>query len=327
MLRSLPGTFPRRSTLSTGRLRQIKRFAAIATKHPRLSTYYVRITHDLNLVQYKHNIKYQTESSPTPEPSSQIEDPSKKPGPFVHDYARARFISTLNPSRLIASDYQTISGAAYVALCPPTLWPHNPSSELCRKSDDGMYVKLDHTLYEKPYVSFVTYKSDLDIPFPSETSGFFYYHQPTAAPPASGQIRFRITRNRNPASWGSGMDLYLPNGLVWKKSLLEVTGKHPKLTALRTLLLADKLISPELVERCETIWSWRGELGPNIFLYQPEQVFWTAFSAFDRGQFVVVGREEQKYVRVRSFFRDLRSQPLNPYSGNLFFQSPVAHYR
>jgi hypothetical protein len=43
--------------------------------------------------------------------------------------------------------------------------------------------------------------------------------------------------------------LGLGNGFIstlWKKSFMEIIGKHPKLAVLRTLLLADGMLSPEL---------------------------------------------------------------------------------
>lgn len=246
--------------------------------------------------------------------------------PFIHDYARARFISTLNPSRLLLADYHIISNSLYSAICPRMLWPYEPSSELVRKSGTDTYVKLHESPYKMPYLSFVGYTNDqkgVEVPFPRGIGGFFYYHQPPAASPASGQLRFRITPSSWPGSWASGVDLHLPNGLVWKKSLLEILGKHPKLTALHTLLLADGLISSELVQQCKKIMKWRGTLGPNILLFKPGQVFHTAFSAFDKGQFVVVGREAQSYVRIESFFRDLRSKHVNPYAGDLYFISII----
>lgn len=243
----------------------------------------------------------------------------------THNDPRARFISTLDPSRLLHSDYHIISNNIYLALCPRELWPYEPPSQLGLESDtDFLHVKKFQSPDMEPYVSFVVYtnnRNGASVPFPKGTHGFFYYYRPTAAAPVSGHMRFRITSTSNPTSWASGTDLCVPNGLLWKKPLLEIIGNHPKLTALRTLLLADALILPELVKRCTRISEWRRTLGPNIIIYELGQAFWTAFSAFDRGQFVVIGREEQRYVKIESFFRDLRSRPVNPYSGKYFFFS------
>lgn len=200
------------------------------------------------------------------------------------------------------------------------LWPRPPSSGLDPLPQNDMFTNPPRgNPYTYPYVSFVGYSKDrhgVDVPFPKSTRGFFYYHRPTGTTPTAGHIRFRITQSADPASWSSGRDLYLPNGYVWKKQLMTIIGTHPKLSALRTLLLADKLISPELVAKCEQIVAWRRQICPNVLLNGLEQPFWTSFSAHDRGQFAIIGRDEHKYARMRSFFRDLRSQPsLDPYSG------------
>jgi len=238
--------------------------------------------------------------------------------PFIYDYTHTRFISTLDPSRLTPSDYQSLSRNTYVTLCPRNL-PYNPLFDLGHKVDMDTSVSQQHdTLYTKPHLSFVQYARDKHnnpVFFPDDAKGFFYYFTPSKASPIAGHLRFRITPSADPASWSSGRDLCWPNNVEWKVQLMTIIQVHPQLTALRTLLLAEKLISPELVERCMKLVKWRETLGPQTVLNGLEQPFYTSFSAHDRGRFAVIGREEEKFVHVRPFFRDLRSRPVDPYTG------------
>jgi hypothetical protein len=176
------------------------------------------------------------------------------------------------------------------------------------------------TPHTQPDVSFVQYAWDRHnnlINFPDDANGFFYYFTPSKASPIAGQLRFRITPSADPSSWSSGRDLCWPRmNIEWMVPLLKIVQDRPMHSALRTLLLADKLISPELVERCMELRKWRGTLGTQIVLDGLEQPFYTSFSAHDRGRFAVIGREREKFVHMRAFFRDLRKyRPVDPYTG------------
>ncbi|KAG6915355.1 hypothetical protein DXG01_012006, partial [Tephrocybe rancida] len=43
--------------------------------------------------------------------------------------------------------------------------------------------------------------------FPNGTQGFLYWHRDARLPPTTGQARFRVTADRNPASFEQGTDL------------------------------------------------------------------------------------------------------------------------
>lgn len=173
---------------------------------------------------------------------------------------------------------------------------------------------------EQPNVGFVFYAKDRKghvIPFPDDTSGFFYYHKPATASAIAGQIRFRVTSTPDPASWTSGHDLQNPRGLTWEIPLAKITDNYPRLIAIRTLLLHDGLVSPETVNRCELIADWRRKLGSNMLLSHLGESFLVRFSAQDRGRFAVIGRDDQKFVKMRSLFRDMRYPRLDVYTGKL----------
>lgn len=204
-------------------------------------------------------------------------------------------------------------------------WP-NPEEAL--SDNPTVPIKLKNP-YELPYVSFLPYGASQGIdrvPFPNSQKGFFYYHTKPTPSPYSGQLRFRLTPVADPDSWASGSDLLLPNGLPWNKTVFAIATMHPKFTAIRNLMLADGLISSEMVTRCQEVLDWRRSLGPNHLLTDLGQPFVARFQSLDRGQFAIVGREEQKYVRVASFFRDMRNRLRSPYQGKRAYLVIVLSY-
>ncbi|KIM71492.1 hypothetical protein PILCRDRAFT_17027 [Piloderma croceum F 1598] len=300
--------------------------AFLPRRHPLLPRYVCPFRLRLFVLPFSVGNSFQIASS-IPQASRratpQSESLTSKIEPFIYDYTRARFISTLDPSRLTPSDYQSLSKNTYVALCPRNLRSYNPLFDLGPKVDIDASVSLQHdTSYTKPDVSFVQYARDEhNNPafFPDDAKGFFYYFTPSKASPVGGQLRFRITPSADPTSWSSGRDLCWPRSdIEWKVHLMTIVRVHPKLAALRTLLLAEKLVSPELMERCMKLVKWRGTLGPQTVLDGLELPFLTSFSYHDRGRFAVIGREEEKFVHVRPFFRDLRYRPVDPYTGSAF---------
>lgn len=99
------------------------------------------------------------------------------------------------------------------------------------------------------------------VPFPRGTRGFLYYLIPHTNSPTllngmptaneqytsdtsphtgAGQLRFRITRRRDPASFASGKDLALPNGSPWNT----VPRINAASSAVKRQLLNDGFITP-----------------------------------------------------------------------------------
>ncbi|KAH0585790.1 hypothetical protein H2248_007082 [Termitomyces sp. 'cryptogamus'] len=104
--------------------------------------------------------------------------------------------------------------------------------------------------------------ADGDKKFPENTQGFLYYHRDPRLPSITGEIRFRVTNNPNPASFKDGFDLLSPDGeLPW--SILLLQSPSP----LRELAIQDRLIEPK------TIVSRRQNFGRLICLTFLEQPF------------------------------------------------------
>lgn len=86
----------------------------------------------------------------------------------------------------------------------------------------------------------------VQVAFPSNTRGFFYYYCPVDAPATSGEIRFKIEN--------TSRDLLLPNHLPWCIPLLSIATQI-NYRGFRTLLLQNKLVTPQLLTKCRTLVS------------------------------------------------------------------------
>src|SRR4051812_26499937 len=137
-------------------------------------------------------------------------------------------ISTLDPERLLPSDYMDLSG------------------------------HFNRTPLRKTELSY----SGSPIPFPPNTRGFFYYHRDPALPPIAGQLRFRLTPKRDPASFAEGTDLLRTDFRPWGRSLLIMAAQRGYALILARLL-EDGLIDSELLGKCETLLTdaqWKNSL-------------------------------------------------------------------
>lgn len=78
-------------------------------------------------------------------------------------------------------------------------------------------------------------------PFPLGTHGFFYYVRPKPEQPISGEVRFRITPDADPAGFTRGHDLLRPNGMPWALPIVVIAKNYAP--------LAECLIRDGTVER------------------------------------------------------------------------------
>ncbi|KAF8335215.1 hypothetical protein F5887DRAFT_1079293 [Amanita rubescens] len=133
-----------------------------------------------------------------------------------------RILGTLNLSKLSHTDFLDVSNKS-----ARNIWfKHSPRATMIRSR----------------------------VGFPGNTQGFFYYHVPPPhLPPAMGQLRFRITPNNDPSTFNSGSDLLTSGPVPWGLSLFHLAGSE-KYEDLCAQLVAEGLISRELLERCRLIW-------------------------------------------------------------------------
>lgn len=107
--------------------------------------------------------------------------------------------------------------------------------------------------------------------FPNLGGGFFYYHISPGQPSISGELRFRVTPNNDPASFDGGYDLTLPGGYYWRTQLLAMP------TGLRDLAFQDELITARDLALVSP--SQRSDGNMLFYLGQP---FWFDFSCTRR---------------------------------------------
>ncbi|KAF9063887.1 hypothetical protein BDP27DRAFT_1334419 [Rhodocollybia butyracea] len=148
-------------------------------------------------------------------------------------FARSHDISTLDPARLIPSDFIDLKQQFHFAV-----------------------------RYRNISVMFATYKRIVStiakgtkygcpLNFPAGTHGYFYlHHPPTDAHPCAATLRFRICDKHLPPqkAFSSGKDLLLPKGAPWEMDLLHLfTSAY--VTNFREALLLDNMISEEALSQ------------------------------------------------------------------------------
>ncbi|KAF9068870.1 hypothetical protein BDP27DRAFT_763589 [Rhodocollybia butyracea] len=153
------------------------------------------------------------------------------------NFSRAQNISTLDPSRLVASDFIDLD--------------KENQSRPWRVS-----VRYRHTsaiFYEYTRIG-VRGRSHrfADPAFPPETRGFLYLHRPSGVHPCAATLRFRICDRDLPPqeSFARGKDLLLPKGGPWEINMLRLfSALRP--ADFRECLLQDKVLSPEAIEQVD----------------------------------------------------------------------------
>ena len=152
--------------------------------------------------------------------------------------------------------------------------------------------------------------------FPDGTRGFLYYQSPIpGAPPAAGDLRFRLTPGNDPASFNQGSDLQLPNGLPWGASLLTIAHRQCY-QPIRQLLIDDGLVTPALLETCAIMVNRICPVTNCRVIHSFGQLFHVDFSATDI-TFHTLSTTELGYRHYRSFFAEAKAnrKVVAPYQG------------
>jgi hypothetical protein len=199
---------------------------------------------------------------------------------------KGRIIQTLDPSRLRPSDF------------------------------------IDFSL-RRPSLNISNYKSSQftysgGSRFPDDTCGFLYYQSPNpGAPPAAGDLRFRLTPGNDPASFNQGSDLQLPNGLPWGASLLTIA-HWQCYQPTRQLLIDDGLVTPALLETCTILVNNLGicPVTDSHIIHSFGQLFHVDFFA-TYFTFHTLSTTELGHRHYRSFFAEAKTnrKAIAPYQG------------
>ncbi|KAG5638226.1 hypothetical protein H0H81_001227 [Sphagnurus paluster] len=145
------------------------------------------------------------------------------PAPPALPRSRRRPIQTLDPQRLLPSDFINASDLVHIS---------------------------------------VPITSDVDIvtlffggagrSFPPRSHGFLYYHNDPSRPATSGEVRLRLTTADDPALFASGTDLIGPHGQPWAVSLPRLLDASQ--APLKQRLLLDQLVDPDFIATLERSW-------------------------------------------------------------------------
>ncbi|KAI0043993.1 hypothetical protein FA95DRAFT_1562748 [Auriscalpium vulgare] len=119
-------------------------------------------------------------------------------------------IRTLDPSKLIPSDFVDLSGLS-------------PVTYNARLADNSR-LRTANALY-------YAHSKGEDARFPTDTRGFLYFHAP------SREVRFRLASN-DPRHFAEGTDLVLPSGEPWCLPAV-VLATQARAYGLRALLVQD----------------------------------------------------------------------------------------
>ncbi|EDR13142.1 uncharacterized protein LACBIDRAFT_308650 [Laccaria bicolor S238N-H82] len=190
-----------------------------------------------------------------------------------------KFVSTLNHHKLLPSDFLShLSNRSQ-----PCVWLLNVAKDKLkdpRSKTPGILPACRwrfryHDMNGKP------------TPFPPNSSGFLYYHQPQGAPLLAGEVRFRLTPNNLPESFSQGEDCLTPHGDIWKIPLLSVHGHKGHQNIYRQLQL-DGFVSDALHSKLKTV----AKACPcprhsAIILHSLHQVFPVHFATWFLSLFVV----------------------------------------
>ncbi|KAF9018585.1 hypothetical protein BDP27DRAFT_175020 [Rhodocollybia butyracea] len=139
-------------------------------------------------------------------------------------FIRAQNISTLDPSRLVASDFIDISNKRW------------------------------HVGVRYHRISVIHWRYRETQPFPPETRGFLYLHNSRGVHPSAASLRFRICDKDLPPqeSFARGKDLLLPSGAPWDLTLLQLF-MSVQTRNFREGLLQDKVLPLEGIEHVDNL--------------------------------------------------------------------------
>ena len=204
---------------------------------------------------------------------------------------KARVIKTLDPSRLSRSDFLDFSNKKVLDIYSENI-PKSKSRFRFLRQFDGQI-----------------------LPFPGGTQGFLYFRQPSRRWFAS-EVRFRVTRDKNPSSFASGEDLNFPDFTPWRLPIVTIS-LSSIYSGLRHLLLRDGLINNSIVEHCAALQSKRNLRlkTSRRLIHSFGQLFSLDFQS-ERPEFLFLTADGIYHKKMLGFFVDQRDGlSLMPYTG------------
>jgi hypothetical protein len=216
-----------------------------------------------------------------------------------------RTISTLHPARLSASEFLDMSARKSASIPVPTFIKGAP---ICFRGskDPSSDSNTDY----------------IDVPFPKDTRGFLYYIPGPSHAPAAGEIRFRVTGNRDPASFEGGHDLLYPiTTLPWRITLASIARNSTLHSFLHLLQEVDHSVTRSLAESLGQKPTERMS-GRSQIIHSPGQPFFQDFSGSEFILWIVTGSTFRRF-RVESPCDRRGSTSKIPYIGEAYSATPT----
>ncbi|KAK7017247.1 hypothetical protein R3P38DRAFT_2986182, partial [Favolaschia claudopus] len=191
-------------------------------------------------------------------------------------------ISNLNPSSLVETDKIDISDRQQFTVRFP-----NSTDELSTQRHE----QSNPLCYE--------FNGHQRVPFPAETSGFLYYHQPPHALPSEGGIRFRLAHSPSRSSFASAPDLFCTNGAPWQITFPQLAcRKYP--TILNKLCREFRDVSALRIALCQRLFGDVKQISSHILVFRLTQEFPINFRKIS---LVVVGEDAIQHVAIPHLFQ------------------------
>ncbi|PBK68589.1 hypothetical protein ARMSODRAFT_958249 [Armillaria solidipes] len=155
-----------------------------------------------------------------------------------------RYISVFLSNEPAEPGSKSVKPEQLTTFDPRSLSPHNFRDISHQKVFVFPGAKRSYIHYERRRIEGKSFYTS----FPDKTKGFLYYWTHPDLPPTSGQIRFRITRSKNPQGFDRGRDFCLPSGIPWHMTLAYLAGKKTY-AGVCDILVRDRLVTRDAIEQ------------------------------------------------------------------------------
>jgi hypothetical protein len=158
------------------------------------------------------------------------------------------------------------------------------------------------------------YKSNFELrkPFPPDIKAFLYYSTSPIKPRIAVELRFRIARSDDPASFESGSDLMTSDGQPWSRPLF-ILSKY--FTQLYQKLREDRLVPDDLDATLSTFARRFPKYGRKQPLYTLNDTFIAEFSQLCQRFCVITEKGIDFFILARLFSEQRGDHTVQPYTG------------
>ncbi|KAJ6555675.1 hypothetical protein DFH09DRAFT_1165096 [Mycena vulgaris] len=211
---------------------------------------------------------------PFPPPRSYSGKPEATDAPRISRKPQ-RIVSTFNPSLIKSTDFVDVSQVKTFGVTLPAA-----------RSPPGQGL------------SYAFRGSSMRASFPAHARGFLYYYPGSREVPLEGGLRFRVSSDNAPYSFGS-QDLLAPSGFPWQVALPKIAC-YAGYSWIATQLLHENLVAQDQLTLCQALFTDRLPT-PEHLLFGLQSVFLVNFSSLL--SMTVVGNSKH-IVNLHELFKD-----------------------